>query len=322
MDADQGTQLTLRRFEFTATPALFSETPATIHRFWEFFIANIPNDNTRRAYFRSVSHFSAWCERHHLDIHRLEPILIAAYIKDLQSSHSPPSVKQHLSAIRMLFDYLVLGQILRTNPASAVRGPKYVVRKGTTPVLSVDETRTLIDGIELNTLKGLRDRALLATMVYTFARVGAVVGMRVEDYFRQGKRWWFRLHEKGGRLHDVPAHHKAEAYVDSWLEVANIAQDRNSPLFRSFGRDGLITGNPLHENDVLRMIKIRAKAAGLPESICCHTFRATGITAYLDNGGSLEKAQAIAAHSSPRTTKLYDRTSDVLTLEEIERIAI
>jgi integrase len=196
------------------------------------------------------------------------------------------------------------------------------VKKGKTPVLAAAEARELIDSIETDTVKGLRDRALIAMMVYTFARVGAVIGMRVEDYFRQGKRWWFRLHEKGGKLHEVPAHHQAEAHVDAWIAAAGIEEEKKLPLFRSFGRDGMVTANALYENDVLRMIKARAAAAGLPASTCCHTFRATGITAYLENGGMIEKAQAIAAHASPRTTKLYDRTSDVLTLEEIERIVI
>jgi len=305
-----------------ATPALFAGSPHALRRFWEFFTAEIPNDNTRKAYFCAIRRFDAWCFSRQLNLLQLQPIQIAAYIKDLQSSLSVPSVKQHLAAIRMLFDYLVVGQILPLNPAASVRGPKYVITKGKTPVLSADEARHLIDSIETSTLKGLRDRALLAVMVYTFARVGAVIQMRVEDYFQQGKRWWFRLHEKGGKLHDVPAHHKAEAHVDRWIEAADLAGERKLPLFRTFGRQGQVTINPLYEADVLRMVKVRGKAIGLPDNTCCHTFRATGITAYLENGGTVEKAQAIAAHSSPRTTKLYDRTSDVLTLEEIERIGI
>jgi integrase len=304
------------------TPAIFAATPHSTRRFWEFFTANIRNPNTRRAYFAAVCRFASWCDRHGLDLLRLQPILIAAYIEELQRSHSAPSVKQHLAAIRMLFDWLVTGQVLPMNPAASVRGPKYVIKKGKTPVLAAEEARLLIDSIETDTPKGLRDRALIATMVYTFARVGAVIGMRVDDYFRQGKRWWFRLHEKGGRLHEVPAHHKAEELVDAWIDAAGIGEEGKLPLFRTFGPGGIVTANSLYENDVLRMVKARAIAAGLPASTCCHTFRATGITAYLENGGTVEKAQAIAAHASPRTTKLYDRTSDTLTLEEIERIVL
>jgi len=180
-----------------ATPALFATSPQSARRFWEFFTAEIPNDNTRKAYFCAIRRFDGWCAARNLSLLRLQPILIAAYIKELQTSLSVPSVKQHLAAIRMLFDYLVVGQVLPMNPAASVRGPKYVIKKGKTPVLSAEEARQLIDSIETTTVKGLRDRALLAVMVYTFARVGAVIAMSVEDYFQQGKRWWFRFHEKG-----------------------------------------------------------------------------------------------------------------------------
>src|SRR5208282_1237613 len=137
-----------------------------------------------------------------------------------------------------------------------------------------------------------------------------------------GKRWWFRLHEKGGKRHEVPAHHNAEAYMDAYLTAARITDLKKAPLFRSVNKRRHLTENPMTRTDVLRMIKRRALGAGLPSSTCCHTFRATGITAYLENGGTIENAQAIAAHESPRTTKLYDRTSDEITLDEVERIAI
>jgi integrase len=236
----------------------------------------------------------------------------------------------------MLFDYLVVGQIVPHNPAASVRGPKHVVKRGKTPVLSAEDARLLLDSIPLTRkvrqgdheadvpdLVGLRDRALIAVMVFSFARVGAVCGMKVEDYYQNGKRCWFRLHEKGGKFHEVPAHHNAESYVDAYLEASGIANDKKNPLFRSaVARTNTLSETGMSRTDALRMIKRRAKAAGLPDRICCHTFRATGITAYLENGGTIENAQAIAAHESPRTTKLYDRTSDELTLDEIERIAI
>ena len=274
-----------------ATPTLFAASPQSARRFWEFFTAEIPNDNTRKAYFCAIRRFDVWCGVRNLNLLRLQPILIAAYIKELQASLSVPSVKQHLAAIRMLFDYLVVGQVLPMNPAASVRRPKYVIKKGKTPVLSAEEARQLIDSIETTTVKGLRDRALLAVMVYTFARVGAVIHLRVEDYFQQGQRWWFRFHEKGGKVHEVSAHHKAEAHVDAWIEAAGISEEAKRPLFRTFGRNGEVTARTLFEADILRMGKVRGKAIGLPESTCCHTFRATGITAYLENGGTIEKAQ-------------------------------
>lgn len=289
-------------------------------RFVEFFTANIRNKNTRMAYARAVSEFLDWCAERGFTLHDIQPVVVAAYVE--QHSGSKPTVKQHLAAIRMLFDYLVIGQVIPMNPASSVRGPKHVVKKGKTPVLTAKQARALLDSIDAGTIVGKRDRALLGTMVYTFARVSAVVGMKVEDYYQNGKRSWFRLHEKGGKRHEVPAHHNAELYMDEYLEAAGLAGEKKTPLFRSVGKQRQLTENPMHRVDVFRMIRKRAEQAALSTAVCCHTFRATGITAYLENGGTIENAQAIAAHESPRTTKLYDRTSDTITLDEVERILI
>jgi site-specific recombinase XerD len=190
-------------------------------------------------------------------------------------------------------------------------------------VLTTDEARKLLDSIDVTTLVGLRDRALIAMMAYSFARVSAAVAMRVEDYYATGKRWWVRLHEKGGKRHEMPCHHNLEAYLDAYLQAAGIVEAKKSPLFRSArGRTDELTSAPMSRVDVWRMIRRRAPYAELSADICCHTFRATGITAYLDNGGTLENAQLMASHESPRTTKLYDRTGDEITLDEVERIAI
>jgi site-specific recombinase XerD len=246
-----------------------------------------------------------------------------AYVEYLGTIYSKPTVKQHLAAIRMCMDWLVVGQIIPMNPASSVRGPKYVVKRGKTPVLTSVEARQLLDSIDTTTLVGLRDRALIATMLFTFARVSAVTGMKVDDYYQIGKRAWIRLHEKGGKHHEVPAHHSAEQYLDEYLKASGHGGDKLAPLFlTAFGRTGKLTDSPLSRHDALRTVKRRAKAAGLSHKICCHTFRATGITAYLENGGTVEGAQSIAAHESPRTTKLYDRTADDLSLDEIEKIRI
>lgn len=296
--------------------------PQASERFLEFFAARIRNRGTRTAYARAVGQFCRWCEVRGLRLEQVSPLAVAAYIEQLTMIKSAPTVKLHLAALRMLFDYLVTGQVLPFNPAAAVKGPKHVVVKGKTPVLAPEEARRLLDAIDTSTIVGLRDRALIATLVYSFARVSAAIGMNVEDFFPQGRRMWFRLHEKGGKHHEVPAHHNAEAYVDEYLAAAGIADQPKSPLFRTVSRRRQLTETRLHRTDVLRMIKRRAHAAGLPPRVCCHTFRATGITAYLLNGGLLEHAQKIASHNSVRTTKLYDRTSDSVSLDEIERIII
>ena len=205
----------------------------------EFFTAQINNDHTRKAYLNAARRFAGWCEAHGLhELAQVQPFHVAAFVKELQAQFSPPTVKQHLTALRMLFDWLVTGHVLDTNPAHAVRGPRYVVTKGKTPVLTVDEARAPLDAIPTDSLLGLRDRALISVMVYTFARVNAVIGMKVKDYFTQGRRGWVRLHEKGGKEHEVPCHHSLEKILDEYIAIAG---EPNGPLFRATGRK---TGEP------------------------------------------------------------------------------
>ena len=304
-------------------PGLIREAgPFAEQRLVEFFTAEIRNPNTRQAYALATARFFQWCENRNLALAGVTPFAVAAYIEELQDRYAQPTVKQHLAAIRTMFDYLVVGQVLPVNPAASVRGPKHVVKKGKTPVLTASEARALLDSIDIGMGSGVRDRALLGAMVYSFARVGAIVGMNVEDYYQQGKRWWLRLHEKGGKFHEVPAHHNAEEYLDAYLDAAGIGNQKGAPLWRSMSRERTFSENRMSRVDVFRMIKRRVRQAELGAAANCHTFRATGITAYLHNGGSIENAQAIAAHESPRTTKLYDRTADEITLDEIERIVI
>ena len=292
-------------------------------RFLEFFTANIRNPNTRLSYMRAIGPFLAWCNERGLELHQVEPIVVAAYIERLTQERARQTVKQHLAAIRMLFDWLVTGQVVPFNPAASVRGPRYSIKKGKTPVLSAQETRKLLDSIDTAHVVGLRDRALIGTMVYSFARVSAVVNMRMRDYYPNGKRYWIRLHEKGGKFHEVPAHHTAEKYLDEYIEAAGIFDEKNKPLFRTTrGNSRELTARAMSRFDAYKMIQRRAEDAGILSRIACHTFRATGITEYMRNGGTIEHAQQIAAHESPRTTKLYDRTSDAISLDEIERIVI
>lgn len=317
------TPRTLQQVGLDLVPALFADAgEQSVRRFLEFFAANIRNKNTRTAYAQAVRRFADWCEEKQFRLEQLTPIHIAAYVEQLGLEVSKPSVKQHLAALRMLFDWLVIGQVMPSNPATSVRGPKHVVKKGKTPVLTGAEARTLLDSIDVTTISGLRDRALISLMIYSFARISAVLGMNIEDYYQQGKRCWIRLHEKGGKFHEVPAHHKAEEFLDAYIEAAGIAGQKGTPLFRSLNRKRELTERRLHRVEALQMVKRRSKKASLGDRLCNHSFRATGITNYLENGGTIEKAQQIAAHESPRTTKLYDRTDDQLSLDEIEKIQI
>ena len=293
-------------------------------RYVEFFTANIRNPNTRRAYARACATFLAWCDERGLTLTGIRPFDVAAYVEAVGRERSAPSVKQQLAAVRMLFDWMVVGQVMPSNPASSVRGPKHVVKTGTTPVLEGEEWRRLIDSIPTETVRDLRDRALIATLTYGFARITAALRMKVEDLRPRGAAWVLRLHEKGGKQHAMPCHHAAAEALHAYIAAACIGDDKKGWLFRTAkGHLGTaLAEKPMDQADAWRMVRRRALAAGVMAPIGNHSFRATGITAYLANGGTLEHAQAMAAHESPRTTKLYDRTKERLTQNEVERIRL
>ncbi|KHL24111.1 integrase [Croceibacterium mercuriale] len=292
-------------------------------RFLEFFAAAIRNPHTRRAYARAAGDFLAWVEGHGVaGLAGIAPIHVAAWIEELGRELAPPTVKQRLAAVRHLFDWLVVGQVVPVNPAASVRGPAHVVRRGRTPVLEAAETRTLLDTIDISTDAGLRDRALIGLMVYSFARIGAALAMRREDVFVQNRRLWVRLHEKGSKRHEMPCHHQLEEYLHAYIEGCRLT-DQRGPLFRTIARGTRqLSDTPLPQANAWAMVRRRAKAAGIATAIGNHTFRATGITTYLKNGGTLENAAAMANHSSTRTTQLYDRRRDEITLAEVERVRI
>jgi site-specific recombinase XerD len=200
---------TIHQAGITSDPRALNVVPALIAdlgdeaawRYVEFFTANIRNPHTRRAYARACARFFAWCEDRGLTPAAIRSHDVATYIEQLQAEASPPSVKQQLAAIRMLFNWLVTCQVVPTNPAAAVRGPKHVVRTGKSPVLDGGEWRKLLDSIPATTLRDLRDRALIATLTYSFARINAALKMKVEDLRTRGAGWTVRLHEKGGKQH-------------------------------------------------------------------------------------------------------------------------
>lgn len=297
-------------------------------RFLEFFAAQIRNANTRRAYLGDVEGFLAWCAGYGVQrLGEISPLHVSAYIELLTRSRTAPTTKRCLAALRRLFDWLVTGQVLATNPAASVRGPKYSQREGKTPILTGEEARALLDGIDAGTLAGLRDRALIATMLLTFARVSAVTGLKVEDLYPRGRRYWLRLHEKGGKLHEMPCNHKLESYLLEWLQASGLADEPKAPLFPTLRRlagsgTRALTRNHLQQSNAYDAVRRHARAAGLPRGIGNHSMRGTGITSFLMNNGSLEKAQRMANHADLRTTQLYDRRSKAITIEDVERTLI
>lgn len=311
--------------EFTAiVPAIVADTHRDAgERFVEYFAATIRNPNTRAAYMNAVADFLRFAPVAGLEsLAEVRSIHVSAYIEDIGERYSPQTVKLRLAALRGLFDWLARHGVLDTNPAAPVRGPAYTYKRGKTPILTAAEAKRLMESIETDSLVGLRDRALIAVMVYSFARVSAAVGMDIEDLVQTAGRSWLRLHEKGGKVHEMPVHHRLLEHLDAYLAAIG-PQDVKAPLFRSaLGRTGKLGDQRLNRHDAYAMVRRRAIKAGVAEKIGNHSFRGTGITTYLENEGTLELAQEMANHASPRTTKLYDRRGDKITQDAVERIRI
>jgi site-specific recombinase XerD len=310
--------------------AVATASPRAKSAMLQFFAAEIFNASTRRSYLRAAEDFFAFVATaaggSRLD--SITSLHVAAWLEVMKvQGLSAPTIKLRLAALRMLFQALVREQVLAINPAAVVRGPKHSVTRGKTPVLDGADTQKLFQSIDTSTLIGLRDRAIIGTMAYSFARVSAVTGLKVADVFRQKRRLWLRLAEKGGKSKDVPCHHQLEGFVAEWLEATRLVDTPTAPLFQTFASTGgrvdnqrALSGKPMTQAMTWDMIQRRAKAAGIDTAVCNHTFRATGITAYLSNGGTIERAATIAGHASTRTTQLYDRRPDDVTLDEIEKI--
>jgi integrase/recombinase XerD len=294
------------------------------YKFIEFFTAQIANPHTRRAYGRAVYRFLHWCEQQGIALEQIDPVRTALYFRDLERQLSPPSVKQHLAAVKHLFDWFVTEGVSPLNPAASVKGPRYSPKHGKTPALTAEETRRLLESIPDDTIKDVRDKAVIATLFYSWVRVNAICTLSIADYRRQGEGRTLRFTEKRGKVHELPAHHKAVDAINTYLSRAEINPDnkrqRKLPLFRTIDRSRNLTENPLDQSVVYRMLRCRAKAAGIQTEISAHTARATGITSYLENKGALEQAQDIAAHADPRTTRLYDRRHVRVERSEIERV--
>ncbi len=305
-------------------PAIVADTHAdAAERFLEFFAATIRNANTRAAYMNAVADFLRFEPVAGLSsLAEIRSIHVSAYIESVGERFAPQTVKLRLAALRGLFDWLARHGVLETNPAAPVRGPAYTIKRGKTPILTAAEAKRLIESIDTDSLVGLRDRALIAVMVYSFARISAAVGMDLEDLVQTAGRSWLRLHEKGGKVHEMPVHHRLLEHLDAYMTALDPAEAK-FPLFRAaLGRTGKLGSERLSRHDAYAMVRRRATKAGVVEKIGNHSFRGTGITTYLENDGTLELAQEMANHASPRTTKLYDRRGDKITQDAVERIRI
>jgi site-specific recombinase XerD len=327
----------------TPLPALIRQAGTPAGFAWdEFFSGFIRNHHTRTAYRRAVCRFLDWTAGRTDSLATIAPGLVGEYLDRLPGS--PPTRKLHLAALRAFFDLLVTRHVVVLNPAASVRGERYQVVEGKTPEITAEQVKQLVASIKLTgrapgsreraagpddrppvpRVVGLRDRAVICTLVYTAARAGAVAGLRVGDLTHDGVQYLLRFTEKGGKSREIPVRHDLERYLTEYREAAGLKDTpRDGPLFRSADRrTGRLTDKPLTGQDVCRLVKRRLKDAGLPLRLSPHSFRVATVTDLLSQGVPLEDVQYLAGHSDPRTTRLYDRRQKRVTRNLVERISI
>lgn len=326
----------------SAVPVIVVESGSNARYAYEEFFAGLDSSHTARAYRHAVHRFLAWCEMTGTPLRHVTPAIVAAYIRDLRAEAkssngdapalrpaSKPTRKLHLAALRHFFDKLVQRHAVPLNPALSVRGPKHSVQEGKTPAMEPKQIRELIRSIPITIkagkpdLGGLRDRAVIATLVYTAARAGAVAKLRRQDFYTDGRQHYLRLDEKGGKQRSIPCRTDLEDYIGAYLSATGDTTP-DAPLYMSLARrTGAFSGRGMTANDILRMLKRRLAAADLPEQVFkCHSLRASTATNLLEQGVELADVQFLLGHADPRTTKLYDRRKLAVTRNIVERIAI
>ena len=222
--------------------------------------------------------------------------------------------------MRRFFDRLVNRHVCVINPAATVKAERYSIVEGKTPEIGADQARTLLKSIDASNPVGLRDRAVLAVLIYTAARVGAVAKLTVKNLVHDGSQYTLRFSEKGGKSREIPVRHDLEQLLLAYIQAAGITE---GPLFRTANRKTrTLTRNAMTGIDVCRMMKRRLKAAGLPGQFSPHSFRVATVTDLLEQNVPLEDVQYLAGHADPRTTRIYDRRRRKVTRNIVERISI
>lgn len=289
----------------------------------EFFYATIRSEHTRRAYFRSVVKFLAWCSSKAIELPRIAPADVGIYIDALPLAIS--SKKQVLAGLRHFFDCLVRRHVMILNPALSVRGERYAVLEGKTPEISIKQARQLLHSIDISSPVGLRDKAVICILIYTAARVGAVSKLRVKDFYDAGDQHYLHFMDKGGKSRHIPIRHDLQTLLFRYLQTIDVQSRGNElrPLFCTCSRRSKEnSSNAMSAGDIGRMVKRRMALCGLPRRLSPHSFRVTTITDLLEQGVPLEDVQNLAGHADPRTTRLYDRRNKAITRNIVERISI
>jgi site-specific recombinase XerD len=309
------------------------ELPEIIHRAGanaifaakEFFSGTLRNPNTQRAYRHAVKQFLAWAEKHGGgELAQIAPWHVGEYFAEMAETTSIATRNQHLSALRHFFDGLVTRHAIVLNPALSVRGERLSVMEGRTPEIPIKEVRKLLASIDTSHIVGLRDRAILAMLIYTGSRRGAVAKLKRGNFYHAGEQWMIHFGEKGGKSREIPVRHDLEKIIIEYLGAAGLRDaPKDTPLFQSaLKKQRVLTGKAITGDDIYRMMKRRLKDFDMPLLYSPHSFRVTTITDLLEQNVPREDVQHLAGHSDPRTTNLYDRRKRKISRNIVERISV
>jgi len=288
----------------------------------EWFSAEMRNPHTRRAYSHAVRQFLSWCEAQMLALREITPGCVGTYYNELHASI--PTKNQHLSALRCFFDRLVLRHAIGLNPAASVRGERYSLAEGKTPEITVRQEKALLASIQVNDIIGLRDRAVVAVLIYTAARIGAVAGLTIGSFAHDRTQSFLRFREKGGKVREIPMRTDLETYLTAYLHAAGLrSAPPDAPIFRRVARNTkILTVQPMTADGMGRMLKRRMADIRLPAELSPHSFRVGAITDLLSQGVPLEEVQNLVGHADPRTTRLYDRRQKRIMRSVVDKISV
>ena len=309
-------------------PALVGQACANARFAWEeLFGCKVRNPHTRRAYLAAARRFLAWCEARQLYLPPIVPSHIGEYFDELKAGLGPDGLKLHRAALRSLFDELVIRHVIVLNPASSLRLEKHRPDPdggGRTPDIGVERARIVLASITHNSVVGLRDRAVVAILIYTAARVGAVARLRRGDYFHDGNQAYLLFREKNGVVREIPVRRDLEGFINEYLAAATLAAaPKTAPLFRAAnGRSATLSDRPLNAIRINEMLGRRLKDAKICARFSPHSFRVTTMTALLEQNVPIEDVQFLAGHADIRTTRLYNRRRRKVTRNIVERIPI
>jgi integrase/recombinase XerD len=303
-------------------PAIVTRAGTSGQFAWdEFFSGQLRNRHTRAAYLYAVKTFLAWVEPKEPDLARITPGLMGWYFDEQKLAI--PSKKLHLSALRRFFDLLVQRHVIVLNPALSVRTERYQTSEGKTPEITTEQARKLLHSIELRLIGDFRDKAVIATLVFTAARAGAISRLRIKDFVDEGGSYVLYFHEKGGKQRSIPVRHDLQILLLQYLDLVDSQRsNKDARLFRTLKSSGRLSENALTGVDICRMVKRRLANAGLPPHISPHSFRSCAATDLLTQGVPLEDVQYLLGHSDVRVTRLYDRRQRRVTRNIVERISV